>query len=236
MIKRRNLRYAVHNKRRILRLLGIRQIGGVMADTGQARPQRADAMRNRQRVLDAAVQAFSHDRADVPLEKIARDAGVGIGTLYRHFPTREALVEAAYRNELTRLCDSAEELLTSMPADVALRVWMDRYIDYLATKRGMADALRALIATGANPFQQSRSRLIAAITSLLQAGKNASAVRADISPDDMLAGLMGVSLVAGAPEQREQAARLLDLLMDGLRFRVDTSQPDQSRQSGAGAT
>jgi AcrR family transcriptional regulator len=175
-------------------------------------------LRNRQRVLDAAVQAFAHDSPDVPLEKIARDAGVGIGTLYRHFPTREALVEAAYRNELARLCDSASDLLASMPADAALRAWMDRYIDYMATKRGMAEALRALIATGANPYDQSRARLMAAITALLDAGKQADAVRADITPADTLAGLMGVSLVAGEPEQREQAARLLDLLMDGLRF------------------
>jgi AcrR family transcriptional regulator len=184
--------------------------------TGQ-RPQRADALRNRQRVLDAAVQAFSHDGADVPLEKIARSAGVGIGTLYRHFPTREALVEAAYRNELGRLCDSAGELLTELPADRALRVWMDRYIDYMATKRGMADALRALIAAGANPYAQSRDRLVEAIAALLRAGADAGLIRADVGPDDVLASVLGVSLVAGEPEQRAQAARLLDLLADGLR-------------------
>jgi AcrR family transcriptional regulator len=195
-----------------------------MADTaadtsapGAGRPQRADALRNRQRVLDAAVQAFSHGSADVPLEKIARDAGVGIGTLYRHFPTREALVEAAYRNELARLCDSASELRASLPADQALRAWMDRYIDYMATKRGMADALRALIATGANPYAQSRDRLVGAITALLATGVEAGLVRADVTADDVLASLLGVSLVAGEPEQRGQAARLLDLLTDGLR-------------------
>lgn len=181
------------------------------------RPLRADAQRNRDRVLEAAVRAFSNENADVPLEKIARDAGVGIGTLYRHFPTREALVEAAYRNEVARLCDSTNELLAEMPPDEALRAWMGRFLDYMATKRGMADALRALIATGANPYAQSRGRLLAAISALVDAGKTAAVVREDIEPADVLVSLSGVSLVAGEPQQRDQAQRLLDLLMDGLR-------------------
>jgi AcrR family transcriptional regulator len=125
-----------------------------------SRPIRADAQRNRERLLEVAVQAFSHDGADASLEAIARKAGVGIGTLYRHFPTREALVEAAYRNELARLCDSTGDLLASSPPDVAVRAWMGRFIDYMATKRGMADALRAVIASGGNPYEQSRARLL----------------------------------------------------------------------------
>ena len=133
-----------------------------------ARPLRADARRNRDRLLDAAVRAFSQDRADVTLDAIAKDAGVGIGTLYRHFPTREALVEAAYRSELARLCDAVAELLQAQPPDQALRAWMDRFVDYMTTKRGMADALRAVIASGGNPYAQSRDRLIAAITTLLR--------------------------------------------------------------------
>lgn len=180
------------------------------------RPLRADAQRNRERILEVAVAAFSRD-ADVTLDKIARDAGVGIGTLYRHFPTREALVEAAYRNELARLCDSADELLAIRTPDVAMREWMGHFLDYMATKRGMADALRALIATGANPYEQSRARLVAAITALSGAAKSAGLVRADIDPNDIMASLSGVSLVAGDPSQRDQAQRLLDLLMDGLR-------------------
>jgi AcrR family transcriptional regulator len=183
------------------------------------RPLRADALRNRDRLLDAAVRAFSQEGPEITLDAIARDAGVGIGTLYRHFPTREALVEAAYRNELAKLGDSAAELLRDLPPDEATRVWMDRFIDYLSTKRGMADALRLVIATGANPFAQSRDRLLAAITLLLEAGAAAGAVRADVAPADVLAGLSGVSLAAGGPDQREQARRLLDLLMDGLRYR-----------------
>jgi AcrR family transcriptional regulator len=183
-----------------------------------ARPLRADARRNRDRLLDAAVLAFSRDRPDVTLDAIAKDAGVGIGTLYRHFPTREALIEAAYRNELGRLCDAVAELLQAMPPDQALRAWMDRFVDYMTTKRGMADALRAVIASGGNPYAQSRDRLIAAITTLLRAAAAAGTIRPDIEPADVLAGLSGVSLAAGEPAQRDQARRLLDLLMDGLRY------------------
>jgi AcrR family transcriptional regulator len=192
-------------------------MGGAVPAT---RPLRVDAQRNRDRLLDAAVRAFSQDGPDVTLDAIAKDAGVGIGTLYRHFPTREALVEAAYRNELARLCDAVPGLLQTMPPDEAMRAWMDRFVDYMTTKRGMADALRALIASGGNPYAQSRDRLTAAITALLKAGVAAGTVRPDIEPDDVLVSLSGVSLAAGEPAQREQARRLLDLLMDGLRYRT----------------
>jgi AcrR family transcriptional regulator len=181
------------------------------------RPLRADAQRNRDRLLEVAVRAFSSGGPDVTLESIARDAGVGIGTLYRHFPTREALIEAAYRSELARLCDSAAGLLQTRRADVALRAWMDRFIDYLATKHGMADALRAVIASGGDPFALSRESLTAAVATLLAAGAADGSLRSDVAPADILASLSGVSLAAGAPEQRDQAGRLLDLLLDGLR-------------------
>ena len=185
----------------------------------QIRPLRADAQRNRDQLLKVAVRAFSQKGPDVTLESIATDAGVGIGTLYRHFPTREALIEAAYRNELARLCAGVPELLRTMPADVALRTWMDRFIDYLATKRGMAEALRMVIASGGNPHAQSRESLLEAISSLLKAGADQGALRRDIDPGDVMIGISGVSLVAGAPQQRKQAGRLLDLLVDGLRYR-----------------
>ncbi len=132
------------------------------------RPMRADAQRNRELLLAAAVAAFSReDAAEVTLESIAKDAGVGIGTLYRHFPSREALVDAAYRSELARLCDSVPGLLDSMPADKAMRTWMDSFIEYMTTKRGMSDALRMVIASGGNPFAESRSRLLAAFSALM---------------------------------------------------------------------
>jgi AcrR family transcriptional regulator len=183
------------------------------------RPLRADARRNRDRLLEVAVQAFSQDGPEVTLESIARAAGVGIGTLYRHFPTREALVEAAYRNELARLCDAVPGLLADLPADRAVRAWMDRFVDYMTTKRGMADALRLVVASGGNPYAQSRDRLLGAIGTLLDAAVEAGSIRGDVDPADVLTSLSGVSLAAGAPEQREQAGRLLDLLMDGLRYR-----------------
>jgi AcrR family transcriptional regulator len=191
------------------------------------RPMRADAQRNRTRLLEAAVRAFSQDGPEVTLDAIAKDAGVGIGTLYRHFPTREALVEAAYRSELARLCDAVPELLGELPPDAAARRWMDLFVDYMTTKRGMADALRAVIASGRNPYEHSRGQLVAAITTLLAAAGKAGTLRRDIEPGDLLAGLGGVSLTAGGPAQREQAGRLLDLLMDGLRY-----QPGQPLNPG----
>lgn len=183
------------------------------------RPLRADARRNRDRLLEVAVRAFSHEGPEVTLEAIAREAGVGIGTLYRHFPTREALIDAAYRNELARLCDSVDDLLVALPPDQALRTWMDRFVDYMTAKRGMGDALRALIASGGNPFSESRDRLTTAVTTLLRAGASAGTLRSDVAPDDVLVGLSGVSLATENAERREQAGRLLDLLVDGLRPR-----------------
>ena len=190
-----------------------------MPEERSPRPLRADALRNRERLLDAAVRAFSQAGAEVTLDAIAKDAGVGIGTLYRHFPTREGLVEAAYRNELEKLCDSAGELLGQLPPVEATRTWMDRFIDYVSTKREMADALRLVIAAGTNPYAQSRDLLLAAVTRLLAAGAATGTIRSDVEPADVLAGLSGVSLAAGGRDQRDQARRLLDLLMDGLRYR-----------------
>ena len=186
----------------------------------EARPLRADAQRNRERLLDAAVRAFAQEGPDVTLDAIAKDAGVGIGTLYRHFPTREALVEAAYRNELARLCDAVPGLLADLPPDQAMRMWMDRFVDYMTTKRDMADALRAVIASGGNPYSESRDRLLAAITALLEAGAAAGTLRSDVEPGDVLTSLSGVSMAAAAPAQRDRAGRVLDLLMDGLRYRA----------------
>jgi AcrR family transcriptional regulator len=181
---------------------------------------RADAQRNRDRLLEAAVRAFSERGPDVPLDVIAKDTGVGIGTLYRHYPTRNALVEAAYRNELARLCDAVPDLLARMPPDAAMRAWMEAYVGYMTTKRGMAEALRAVIASGGNPYAESRGRLTDAIATLQRAGAAAGTVRSDVEPTDILTSLSGVSLAAGEPAQRDQARRLLDLLMDGLRHRA----------------
>jgi AcrR family transcriptional regulator len=208
--------------RRNLRFATLVEKGPTVPPTAE-RALRADAQRNRDRLLEVAARAFAAG-GDVTLEGIAREAGVGIGTLYRHFPTREALVEAAYRNELARLCESAAELLSANPPDRALRLWMDRFVDYMTTKRGMKDALRAVMASGGNPFAHSRARMVEALGLLLRAGGDAGTLRPDADASDLLAGLSGVSLAAGEPAQRAQAGRLLDLLVDGLRFGTTPSR------------
>ncbi|NUO61144.1 MAG: TetR/AcrR family transcriptional regulator [Hamadaea sp.] len=181
---------------------------------------RADAQRNRDRLLTVAVEAFTGpDGNDVTLDSIAKQAGVGIGTLYRHFPTREALVEAAYRNEVDKLGAAALDLLGTLPPAEALREWMNHFVDYIATKRGMADALKTVVASGVNPYEHSRAKLLAALSSLLAAGAAEGSLRADVAAEDVLAALLGVTMSAGEPAQRDQAGRLLDLLSDGLRAR-----------------
>jgi AcrR family transcriptional regulator len=189
--------------------------------TSQPGPLRADARRNRERILEAAVRAFAEKGADVPIDAIAKAAGVGSATLYRHFPTRESLVEAAYRNELARVCDSAAELLSDFPPDRALRLWMDRFIDYLAAKQGMAEALRAAVASGADPFAETLDKLSTAVDILLRAGVEAGLLRSGIDPFDVGLSLSGIALITSTPDQRGRAGRLLDLLLDGLRYGAD---------------
>jgi AcrR family transcriptional regulator len=181
------------------------------------RPLRTDAQRNRDNILAAAVRVFTEEGLDAHFSRIAREAGVGTGTLYRNFPTRETLIEAAYRNEVARLCDAVPGLLATMPPREALRTWMGRFIDYATAKLGMADALRSIVASGTNPYAHSHELIQAALTSLLEAGTTAGAIRSDIGPTDMFAALAGIALTSAKPEQREQAERLLDLTLDGLK-------------------
>ena len=188
--------------------------------TRQTRPDtpgRADAQRNRQRLIEVAHHAFTTGDGKVSLEAVAKEAGVGIGTLYRHFPTREALVEAVYLAERGRLCDAADELLAEQPPALALRTWMDRFADYIATKREMADALRALIADGTVTRSQARTELGSAVRRMLDAGAADGTIRRDVEAEDVVVALVGVFSVCTLPEQRDQAGRLLDLLMNGLR-------------------
>ncbi|GIH22261.1 TetR family transcriptional regulator [Acrocarpospora phusangensis] len=187
------------------------------------RARRADALRNRDRVLAAAVRAFTEHGPDASVNLIAKEAGVGIGTLYRHFPTREALIEAAYRNELAAVCDAAADLLAEEPPVEALRAWMHRFIDYMATKLGMAEALRTVIASGGDPYAQSRNLLTGAIARLLDAATAAGEIRDDANADDLLIGLSGIAMAAGDPERRDQAGRLIEFMIDALRYRPDRS-------------
>ena len=184
---------------------------------GTGRPARADARRNREKLLAAARAAFAAADDTVVLEAIAREAGVGIGTLYRHFPTREALVEAVYAAELDDVATSAPALLAALPPDAALRAWMDRYAAFVATKRGMVDTLRAGWASGRMATPTTRERVTAAIALILADGARAGSLRADADPEDVTAMLLGVFLSTAASSTPEQTGRLFDLIVDALR-------------------
>jgi AcrR family transcriptional regulator len=187
------------------------------APTKQLRP---DAQRNRDAILAAASKLFARSGTAVPLEDIAADAGVGIATLYRNFPTRDALVEAAYRSEVAQITAAAAELLAAHPPDVALELWMDRYVDYVAAKRGMGDALRAIIESGNDIYADTRKELLAAFARLLQAGVEAGTLRSDVDAEDVFRATGSVFLLPQEEGWREQAARLLRLILDGLRYRA----------------
>ncbi len=180
---------------------------------------RADASRNRETLIAAATRVFAASEDEPSLRAVARDAGVGIGTLYRHFPTRESLVEAIYRDQLQRLSVGARELRDAYPPAEAMRRWMDLFAEWVATKHGMTDTLRAMVDAGEISHVQSRAEIVAAIATILDAGRAAGDLRPDVDAEDVTAGLAGIFTVAGAPGQTAQAGRLLDLLMDGLRPR-----------------
>ena len=182
------------------------------------RAPRADALRNRDKLVQIARSAFATAEDVVSLEGIAREAGVGIGTLYRHFPTREALVEAVYAAELDDVTDSVPGLLRELPPDAALRAWMGRYAAFIATKRGMGDTLRAGWVSGriAAPTT-TRERITAAIATILARGAETGALRADVDPQDVVALLLGIFFGTTAGNGPEQTERLLDLVMDALR-------------------
>jgi AcrR family transcriptional regulator len=178
---------------------------------------RADAARNRDTLLAAATHAFASSETEPSMRAIARDAGVGIATLYRHFPTRESLVDAVYRDQVHRLTHGARDLLQQLPPAEALRRWMDLFGDWLATKHGMIGTLLAMIDAGEIAHAETRAELLAAITANLDAGGAAGDLRTDVSAGDIAASLIGTFTVAGRPEQHAQVERLLNLLMDGLR-------------------
>jgi AcrR family transcriptional regulator len=184
---------------------------------GTGRPARADARRNREKLLAAARAAFAAADDTVALEAIAREAGVGVGTLYRHFPTREALVEAVYAAELDDVATSAPALLAEFPPETALRAWMDRYAAFVATKRGMVDTLRAGWASGSIATPTTRERITAAIATILADGARAGSLRADVNPEDVTTMLLGVFLSTAASNTPDHTGRLLDLVVDALR-------------------
>ena len=178
---------------------------------------RADAARNRDALLAVATRTFAAADAEPSMRAIAREAGVGIATLYRHFPTRESLVDAVYHDQVRRLTSGARELLEQRPPAEAMRRWMDLFGDWLATKHGMLETLLAMTESGEITHAQTRTELLEAITTILDAGSAAGDLRADVTAEDIAASLVGIFTVAGKPGHRAQAQRLLNLLMDGLR-------------------
>ena len=151
------------------------------------------------------------------MRAIAREAGVGIATLYRHFPTRESLVEAVYRDQVVRLTGGARELLAAESPDRALRRWMDLFGDWIATKRGMLDTMLSLIESGDLPHARTREELLAAVDLILEAGRSSGDLRTDVSAEEVVALIIGVFTVAHQAGRADEAARLLDVVLDGLR-------------------
>ena len=183
------------------------------------RRPRADALRNRERLIEAATQVFGKGAPQASLEAVAREAGVGIGTLYRHFPTREALFEAVYRREVDQLAELAERLARETAPVEALRQWLHANIRLVATKRGMVEALQ-LIASGSTELKAySFERLTRGLALLLARGVEAGDMRPDITADDLLRTVIGVFYADGSPDWQASALRIIDVFVDGLRQR-----------------
>jgi AcrR family transcriptional regulator len=188
------------------------------------RKPRADAIRNRERVLAAAKAVFSAGGPDASLEAVARTAGVGIGTLYRHFPTREALFEAVYRREVQQLADLAEQLKQEAKPVDALRHWMRSNVKFVATKKGMSAALALAAYKNSELFSYSFERLTRAVGELLDRAIAAGEIRDDISPEDLLRALVGMCYMQDQPGWQTSVLRLVDVFIDGLRNRGKTQQ------------
>ena len=183
------------------------------------RKPRADALRNRERVLEAAKIVFSAGGAEASLEAVARQAGVGIGTLYRHFPTREALFEAVYRREVEQLSELAEQLKSEPSAVEALRRWLRSTVQFVATKKGMMAALAVVVSANSELAAYSHAHLTSAIGALLSRAVQAGDVRGDVDADDLLRALVGMCYMHDQPGWQESVTRLLDVFVDGLKVK-----------------
>ena len=186
--------------------------------TVDARPLRADAQRNRDKLLASATEAFAEEGEDVALETVAARAGVGIGTLYRHFPNREALTAAAYRHEVNDLCSTAANLLATQPAGQALQVRTGRFADYIATKRAMGNALRAAASSDSPLFAETREQILGALRLLLDAGAADGTLRADVDPTDVMRVMNGIWYLPDGPDWRDSVGKMLSLVIDGLQY------------------
>jgi AcrR family transcriptional regulator len=181
------------------------------------RRPRTDAQRNRERILEAAKEGFTRSGANASLDDIAKEAGVGAGTLYRHFPSRDALVEAVYRTEVEKLAAAERRFAAAMSPIEALRAWMSLFVDYIATKQIIAPALNAYVGGPSKLYESSRAQIQGAINALVKRAIKSGDIRKDLEPFDLLRALIGVSHVASGPDWQQSARRLVDILITGSR-------------------
>jgi AcrR family transcriptional regulator len=181
------------------------------------RKPRTDAVRNRERILEVAKEAFTRFGADASLDDIAKRAGVGAGTLYRHFPKRDALIEAVYQSEVEKLAAAARKFAETMTPLEALRSWMLLFVDHIAAKQIIAPALNSVAGGPTKMYQGSHDVIRGAIDSLVKRAIKSGDIRRDLEPFDLLRALIGVSHIASGPEWQESARRLVDILITGSR-------------------
>ena len=181
------------------------------------RKPRTDALRNRERILEVAKAAFTRQGANASLEEIAKQAGVGIGTLYRHFPTRDALIEGVYRNEVEKLAAAASHFAKKMSPIEALRAWMLLLVDHIAAKHIIAPALNSIVGGPSRLYEGSRSMIQGAIDELVKRAKRSGDLRRDLDAFDLLRALIGVSHVGSGADWQQSARRLVDILIAGSR-------------------
>ena len=182
-----------------------------------ARKPRADALRNRERILEVAKAAFTRQGADTSLEEIAKQASVGTGTLYRHFPTRDELIEGVYRNEVEKLAAAAARFAETMSPLEALRAWMLLLVDYIAAKHIIAPALNTIAGGPSRLHEGSRSMIQGAVDELVKRAKKSGDLRRDLDAYDLLRALIGVSHVGSGADWQQSARRLVDILIAGSR-------------------
>jgi AcrR family transcriptional regulator len=181
------------------------------------RKPRADAQRNRELLLEAAKAAFAAVGPDASLDEIARRAGVGIGTLYRHFPSRDAVVGAVYSRAVQQLADSATRLLATQAPGEALHQWMRLFVDYIATKKVIAAAVSAIVGGASELYAASGLQITEAVRLLVARAAAGGDIRANVDPMDLLRALIGFTYGNDSPGWQASALRLIDILMDGLR-------------------
>src|SRR5882757_4497920 len=181
------------------------------------RKPRTDAQRNRERILEVAKQAFTRFGADASLDDIAKQAAVGAGTLYRHFPTRDALIEAVYQSEVEKLAAAERKFTEKMPPIDALRTWMLLFVDHIGAKQIIAPALNSVVGGPTRLYEGSRGLIHGAIDALVKRAIKSGDIRRDLDPFDLLRALIGVSHVASGPGWQQSARRLVDILITGSR-------------------